>query len=591
MNDRPFVINRRFPATAEKVGSVLVDAVAVAGSAAMRAALEITGGDAPSEQALYGSQQGIVSGDSSDQVATANATALTAAFALSVATGKTLILWGQIYVKGAVTLAGVLGTIIGYNSEIIQKDTSHNGLTLSTSTVPYGLRIFGLTVTGQGSATHNAAGLYGRRGDLSYLTSDIILRDCTFRNIRTGISLAAIAKFQTDNVTISGVRYGMDWDSMQTAVCIATRIVSGDGNAASVAWKSRGGNFATRVIGGEYGGTGFARFAELADGAEIHYEACNLEAFSSAQTIHLTTGGYVSLADCRIACTHAATGAVISAAVTGTAVPTIVWRNNKYVSSGRLVEIYGTPTRGPKVFGDQIRVTFAATQGGTATQSILTIPGLLTGLDANVPSAGTSGNGTMFLISPSSATASYSSDTGLDNLCYRYYDNRLAATKVGSLNNDTLIQIWAAANQIQNATTAETDLLSYSIPARFSNSTNETNHIEAFGTTAANENAKTIKVYLGGTAVMTFGPFNANAESWRLEVKIHRGSGGSGQQKAVGVLVGGSTIGTVVKTSETSPTATAAIAAKITGTGVATGDITMLGGEAFWRRSTTALGS
>jgi hypothetical protein len=576
------------PADADNLPAVdnaAVNAAIAEDAAASRAALRVT-------DVLYQSDFGIVAGNSADAVAEANAAAIATAFTASSSTGKPLVLTGEIHVKGEVLLAGQNGTIYGHGAEIIQKDIAHNGLTLSTVTVPYGVRIFGLKITGQGAATHNAAGVYGRRGDLSYLTSDIILRDCYISYFRTGISMANVAKFQTDNVTIAYVRLGMDWDSMQTALCTMTRIVQGDSNASSACWKTRGGNFAIRIIGGEYGGSGFARFAEIADGAQMHFEAVNIEAFSSDQTINISNSGMVSLVDSRIGTNHTATGSVISANVSGTSfLPTIVWRNNLYASAGRLVEIYGTPVRGPKIFGDQIKVTFAATQGGTATQSVLSLPGLITGLNADVPSNASSGNGTMFLISPSTSTVTYTSDAGLDNICYRYFDNRRGATKIGSLSNDALMQVWAVANQIQNTTTAETDLLSYSIPSRYSNSVDDTNYMEAFGTTAANANNKTIKVYLGGTAIIDFGAIAANNESWKLSVTIHRGSGGGGQQKVVAVLQGGTAIGTIVKTSETSPTATAAIAAKITGTGTATGDIIMLGGKAWWMRSPSLLGS
>jgi hypothetical protein len=268
-----------------------------------------------------------------------------------------------------------------------------------------------------------------------------------------------------------------------------------------------------------------------------------------------------------------------------------VWRNNTYTSSGRLIEIYGTLTRAPKVFGDQVKISIAPTQGGTVSQTINSVHGLLTGLDADVPSAATIGAGGMFLVQPSTTSSSYSSDNGATNPIFRYFDNRTGTTKLGSLNNDMLMQVWAAANQIQNTTTAETDLISATIPARYSNSVGDTNHMECFGTTAANANNKTLKVYLAGTAIIDFGAIAANNESWKLNVTIHRGSGGSGQQKVVAVLQGGATIGTIVKTSQTSPTATSSMILKLTGTATDTGDIIMLGGKSWWLRAPTVLGS
>jgi hypothetical protein len=115
--------------------------------------------------------------------------------------------------------------------------------------------------------------------------------------------------------------------------------------------------------------------------------------------------------------------------------------------------------------------------------------------------------------------------------------------------------------------------------------------MECFGTTAANANAKTFKVYLAGSAIIDFGAILANNEGWKLTVTIHRGSGGSGQQKVVAVMQGGVVIGTRVLTSETTPDGTAAMVFKLTSTATSTGDVNMLGGKIWWQRSETALGS
>ena len=591
----------------------LTDAVAAAGgatvdNASVNSAIEedpeATKTAIGAEFPLYGSDYGIVSGNSADAVAEANATALATAFAASVSTGKPLVLTGEIYVKGEVKLSGDNGTIIGHGATIIQKDTAHHILTMDTVNSPDGIRLFGLTLKGQGSSTHDKAGIYARNAGLTYFMSDLIIRDCWIRDIRTGISACQIPRLHCDNVTIAYVRFGMDWQAMQTATCIATKIVQGDGNASSAAFKLDGGNFATKIFGGEFGGTGFARFADVSNGAQLHVEDGNLEVFTSSQMINISGGGRVALRRCRIASTHSSTGAVISAAVTDTGLsglPIIEWVDNQYVSSGRWLEIWGTTTvRSPIVYGDQIPVTFAATQGGTATQTVRSIPSSYIGLDGNIPSAADIGAGGMFLLSPSTATNSYSSDVGATNPVIRYFDNRRGTTRIGSMSNDMLCQVWAAnttllegstTTDVRTATTAETDLISATIPSRYSASFGDSNKIECFGTTAANANNKTFKVYLAGTAIIDFGAIAANNESWKLEVTLQRGFGGSGRQKVVAVLTGGTTIGTRVLTSQTTPTDTSSMIFKVTGTGTDTGDITMLGGKVWWLRAPTVLGS
>ena len=553
---------------------------------------------------LYGTDYGIVSGNSADAVAEANAAAIATAFAASATTKKPLILTGVIYVKGEVKLSGNDGTIIGHGAQIIQKDVNHHILTLDTVNPPNHIRITGLKLTGQGSATHAKAGIYARNESLTYFVSEVVIRDCWIEEIRTGISACQIARFMTENVTIAYVRVGMDWQAMQTAICIFTRIVQGDGNASSACFKLDGGNFSTRILGHEFGGTGFARFADVSNGAQLYAEDCNLEVFTSSQMINVTGGGRITLRRCRIASTHTASQAVISAEVTNTGLsglPIIEWKENQYVSSGRRVEIWGSTTvRSPVVYGDQIPVTFAATQGGTATQTVWSMPSSVIGLDGNIPSAADIGAGGMFMLSPSTATNSYSSDVGATNPVIRYFDNRRGTTRIGSMSNDMLCQVWAAnttllesstTTDVRTVTTSETDLISATIPSRYSASFGDSNKIECFGTTAANANDKTFKVYLAGTNIIDFGAIAANDETWKLDVTLQRGFGGTGRQKVVAVLTGGTAIGTRVRNSQTTPTDTSSMIFKVTGTGTSTGDITMLGGKAWWLRAPTVLGN
>ena len=154
---------------------------------------------ATSNDFILQSDYGIVSGDSSDSVATANASYLATALTASASLKRPLLLSGTIYVKGEVLVTGSGIRAIG-PAAIIQKDISHNGLTLNPETVAAFNVIFtDINIAGQGAANHNAAAFYAKKDNLSYLTSDIKLVDCNFSGFRYGCDLAGIAKFRTDN--------------------------------------------------------------------------------------------------------------------------------------------------------------------------------------------------------------------------------------------------------------------------------------------------------------------------------------------------------------------------------------------------------
>lgn len=119
---------------------------------------------------------------------------------------------------------------------------------------------------------------------------------------------------------------------------------------------------------------------------------------------------------------------------------------------------------------------------------------------------------------------------------------------------------------------AETDLMSTVINFGTVNLNGQGLYITAAGNTAANANAKTLKLVFGGTTLATVGPSALNNVSWTVQAEIVR-SGGSAQVVWFQYLDSAGT--------QAISTATAAISfasnqiLKFTGTGTASSDISI----------------
>jgi hypothetical protein len=119
------------------------------------------------------------------------------------------------------------------------------------------------------------------------------------------------------------------------------------------------------------------------------------------------------------------------------------------------------------------------------------------------------------------------------------------------------------------ANTTETDLQTYSLPANTLSTNTYGVRITAWGTTAANGNDKTLKIYFGATAVVNTGAGSNNAHTWRSVAEVFRT--GASAQEAIGVALskaGGAWNGSMLgQTTSSQPAAdtTAAITIKVTG--------------------------
>ena len=80
-----------------------------------------------------------------------------------------------------------------------------------------------------------------------------------------------------------------------------------------------------------------------------------------------------------------------------------------------------------------------------------------------------------------------------------------------------------------DANTNEKDLWTYNLPAGSLNADQKGVRITAWGTTAANNNSKTLKVYFGGTVVVTMTAQPYNDSKWRARAEVVRTGAAAGQ--------------------------------------------------------------
>jgi len=137
-------------------------------------------------------------------------------------------------------------------------------------------------------------------------------------------------------------------------------------------------------------------------------------------------------------------------------------------------------------------------------------------------------------------------------------------------------QLFSSVLNASNVSTAETDLISYQLPAGALAAEGKAIRITVFWTTAANANNKTIKLYFGATQLLTSLTVAANAAGWSAVAVVMRT--GAATQAAVGDVSFND--GNVRHGAVTAPTETlsGAVMIKVTGTsGTASSDITTKG--------------
>lgn len=131
---------------------------------------------------------------------------------------------------------------------------------------------------------------------------------------------------------------------------------------------------------------------------------------------------------------------------------------------------------------------------------------------------------------------------------------------------------------VGNVGAGEDDLITYALPANSLSANGKGLFIKAWGTTANNANAKTVKLYLGSAALMSFALVASIAGTWIIEALVFRS--GSNTQEAVADLVSVGVAGaavTAVTVSSPTQTDTGALTVKCTGTATSDNDVTQKG--------------
>lgn len=124
---------------------------------------------------------------------------------------------------------------------------------------------------------------------------------------------------------------------------------------------------------------------------------------------------------------------------------------------------------------------------------------------------------------------------------------------------------------------AETTLLTSNIDVGTLSKQGSSLLIFACGTTAANANNKTIKLYFGTTEIFTTGAFAGNGISWTLQAEIVRN--GAAAQITWGQFFGSATLTSKIQVGTASVNLAVQQSVSLTGQGAATGDVS----ASYWK--------
>lgn len=161
------------------------------------------------------------------------------------------------------------------------------------------------------------------------------------------------------------------------------------------------------------------------------------------------------------------------------------------------------------------------------------------------------------------------------------YDLVFSKTGYTFTDADTAdIQLFDPAEDVNTTSVGNTDagednLMTYSMPANTLFLNDHTVRITAWGTTAANGNNKTIKLYFGSTVLVSSGALAINDKDWYVTGLVVRTAAAT--QEAVGIYHNETP--TTVGPTRTTPaeTLSGAVTIKCTGEATATNDIVQRG--------------
>lgn len=150
------------------------------------------------------------------------------------------------------------------------------------------------------------------------------------------------------------------------------------------------------------------------------------------------------------------------------------------------------------------------------------------------------------------------------------------AVGAGTQTGSPVLSIFTSTTAASNVGTAETDLITYAMPANTLSADGKGLRIRAWGTLANDANTKTVRVYFGASVVETYAGTNGNT-GWYSDSTVLRT--GATAQISVGWQTQNVVSGGIRGLTTASPTETlsGAVTIKVTGqSGAASNDVTVL---------------
>lgn len=162
-------------------------------------------------------------------------------------------------------------------------------------------------------------------------------------------------------------------------------------------------------------------------------------------------------------------------------------------------------------------------------------------------------------------------------------DTNWAAEQVAAMQaltavaNAGVLVLETNTTPVGNVNTGEDDLMTYSLPANTLNANAQGVRVTAWGRTPSNANAKTLKMYFGTTAVLSFSLTANQVNAWRASGIVMRT--GAATQISDATLLQGGTATALAVALDAGPTATlsGAVTIKCTGAATTTNDIVQEG--------------
>jgi hypothetical protein len=209
----------------------------------------------------------------------------------------------------------------------------------------------------------------------------------------------------------------------------------------------------------------------------------------------------------------------------------------------------------------------------SSSDIVITVPVLVANMWVTIINKGTGG---ITFIADTGATVTIAGSGILRPLSVAtvFYDTTTAAlVLIPSTPQDSVRTISVITTQTPNATTVETNLLSYTVRSNTLGVNGESAHVVAMGRIIGNANSKTLKVYLGATTLLDTGALAiaANA-SWVIKSEIIRVTSTS-QKIVTSVLIGSTVLPSTCLYVAGAENLATDLLFRVTGTGVATNDM------------------